>query len=285
MEQGNEMRLILSRKGFDSGAGGCPSPIFPDGSMIALPIPDKLSPIRYRELKWRGRNLGDVVAELTRGKQRRDYRTHLDPDLRKDICRRQSGWLPTLGQHRAAQGHLRNQGVGVGDLFLFWALFRAVDDELKWSGRREHYVWGWFQVGAVAPVDEVVRRGGKEWQWARKHPHLAFPPDQTNTLYVASKRLSLPGERRTPMPGSGVFDFVDSVRRLTAPESKKPSEWSLPGGFLPKGRPPLSYHRSPDRWSKRGDRVHLRCVAKGQEFVLNLDLYSELNDWLMKIIS
>ncbi len=227
--------------------------------------PGKRSPIRYGDLKWRGRYLGDVVAKLTRGKQRSDYRAHLDPDLRKDICRRQAGWQPTLGQHRAAQGHLRNQGVGVGDLFLFWALFRAVDDELKWKGRPEHHIWGWFQVGAVAPVDEVVRPGGKQWRWARKHPHLAFPPDRTNTLYVASKRSTLPGNLRVALPGSGAFDFVDGVRRLTAPESKKPSEWSLPGGFLSKGRPPLSYHPSSDRWSKRGDRVNLLCVAKGQE--------------------
>ncbi len=59
------MRLILSRKGFDSSSGGCSSPIFPDGSMIALPIPDKRSPIQYQDLTWRGRNLGDVVAQLT----------------------------------------------------------------------------------------------------------------------------------------------------------------------------------------------------------------------------
>ncbi len=32
-------KLILSRKGFDSASGGCPSPIFPDGTMFSLPIP------------------------------------------------------------------------------------------------------------------------------------------------------------------------------------------------------------------------------------------------------
>ena len=32
-------KLILSRKGFDSGSGGCPSPIFPDGTVFSLPIP------------------------------------------------------------------------------------------------------------------------------------------------------------------------------------------------------------------------------------------------------
>lgn len=33
------MKLILSRKGFDSGYGGMPSPILPDGRLVPLPIP------------------------------------------------------------------------------------------------------------------------------------------------------------------------------------------------------------------------------------------------------
>ena len=32
------MKLILSRKGFDSTAGGVASPIFPGGEMYSLPI-------------------------------------------------------------------------------------------------------------------------------------------------------------------------------------------------------------------------------------------------------
>ena len=75
------MRLILSRKGFDSSSGGCPSPIFPDGSMIALPIPDKGSLVRYRDLTWRGRNIGEVVAKLASGQirlRRIDGYQHLD---------------------------------------------------------------------------------------------------------------------------------------------------------------------------------------------------------------
>jgi len=34
------MRVILSRKGFDSSFGGCPSPILPDGTLLSLPIPE-----------------------------------------------------------------------------------------------------------------------------------------------------------------------------------------------------------------------------------------------------
>jgi len=34
------MKVILSRKGFDKINGGYLSPIFPDGKMISIPIPD-----------------------------------------------------------------------------------------------------------------------------------------------------------------------------------------------------------------------------------------------------
>ncbi len=36
------MKIILSRKGFDGTYGGYPSPIFPDGRMLSMPIPDSV---------------------------------------------------------------------------------------------------------------------------------------------------------------------------------------------------------------------------------------------------
>jgi Nucleotide modification associated domain 3 len=38
------MKLILSRKGFDSAYGGVPSPILPDGTLCPLPIPSNEAP-------------------------------------------------------------------------------------------------------------------------------------------------------------------------------------------------------------------------------------------------
>ena len=145
---------------------------------------------------------------------------------------------------------------------LFWGSFQPVDDELRKLGRPEHHVWGWLQVGDVAPVDDVVRSGGSEWRWAQAHPHLAFPPDPTNTLYVANKALSLPGVDVGAIRGFGVFEFASDKRRLTAQGAKNASEWSLPSGFLPSGRPPLTYHGSLDRWTLKGQRAHLSVVAK-----------------------
>ena len=186
--------------------------------MIALPIPDKRSPVRYRDIVWRQRNLGELVAGLTRGKQRADYRAHLDPDLREGVVARERGWRPTLGQHGIAQGHLRKQGVGAGDVFLFWGLFRAVDHDLRWVGRPEHHIWGFLQVERVVSVDGEARAGGAEWRWARKHPHWAFPPDPSNTLYVGAQRLSLPGRR-----GRGLFQHQLSAADLCLVAALRPA--------------------------------------------------------------
>jgi hypothetical protein len=45
-------------------------------------VPGEKQLVRYQDLSWRGWNLGELVATLTEGRQRRDYRAHLDPDLR-----------------------------------------------------------------------------------------------------------------------------------------------------------------------------------------------------------
>jgi hypothetical protein len=279
------MRLILSRKGLDSSSGGCPSPVLPDGSLVSLPIPDKRSPVRYADLTWRNRNLGDVVAELTGGKVRREFRAHLDPDVREELLPHVTGWRPALGQHGAAQGHLRNHGVGVGDLFLFWGLFRRVDEDLRWSGAPEHRVWGWLQVAEVAPVDAVVRRATSSWAWASRHPHLAFAEDATNTLYVAAERLRLPGLGRRGIPGAGSIDVTIDRHRLTECGAPRASHWTLPIDFLPGGRPPLTYHRDLARWCRQGDAAHLQVAARGQEFVLDLDLYPGVAEWAIAMIA
>jgi hypothetical protein len=44
---GEELKIILSRKGFDSSFGGYTSPILPDEKMFSLPLKDNL---RYSDL-------------------------------------------------------------------------------------------------------------------------------------------------------------------------------------------------------------------------------------------
>jgi hypothetical protein len=140
-----------------------------------------------------------------------------------------------------------------------------------------------MQIGDVVSVDDEVRRGGPKWRWTERHPHLALAPDRSNTLYVAAQTLSLPRLGRA-VPGAGAFEFADDDRRLTAEGATGPCEWSLPIGFMPRNRPPLSYHGAAERWVRRAGAVRLRAVTRGQEFVLDLDAYPEILGWLARLL-
>jgi len=76
------MKIILSRKGFDSTNGGYPSPIV-DGTLLSLPIPDKNDKIKYAELQFEGKNYAKIIEDLTKGKIL-ETKCHLDPDIHKD---------------------------------------------------------------------------------------------------------------------------------------------------------------------------------------------------------
>ena len=56
--------IILSRKGFDSSAGGVASPIFDNGNIFSIPIPQKSpSPHKYKALFFNGISGKDLLKE------------------------------------------------------------------------------------------------------------------------------------------------------------------------------------------------------------------------------
>ena len=281
------MRIILSRKGFDTAAGGCPSPVFPDGSLLALPIPDARSTIPYSAIHGCGLNVGTLVNELTGNPYQENHGAHLDPDLIRESYPREPGWRPLLGQTGAAQSHLHNQGVEVGDLFLFFGLFREVmPTEKGWrfvpEARPFHALWGWLQIGAMHNVDELAYN---ELAWARYHPHFRMETDPRNTLYVARKNIQLNGQTGKTS-GAGVFPTLTERLRLTATDASSPTRWLLPSFFYPKkGRPPLSYHHKRERWQQTRKGCRLQAVARGQEFVLDGDAYPEAGGWLEQLLA
>lgn len=275
------MKLILSRKGFDSSAGGVASPIFPDGTMISLPIPDQLSPIRYRDIELRGHSLGRVVSELTRTRQRPEAGAHLDPDLVASAYPRKPGWRAIFGQAGGEQTVLARDEIGPGDLFLFFGWFRRVERSggvLRFAkGTPDlHVLWGWLQVDHVLDVAT-----SKIPTWAAYHPHVAAAGHRSNNaLYVARETLVVDGLARG-VAGAGVFATYDERLRLTKPGTAKRSLWSLPAWFEPAAnRPALGYHREPSRWTRRGEHVELQSVGRGQEFVLDTTHYPEAIPWL-----
>lgn len=280
------MRIILSRKGFDSSAGGCPSPILPDGRLCSLPIPDPASSITYGAIDHNGGDLGELLRLLTGNPEWRQQGAHLDPDLRAGSLPRLPGWKPMLGQSGSAQGHLRNEGVAVGDLFLFFGSFRSIQAaQGRWRFNPAEsplqVIWGWLQVSEILKVDDLAAGA---MPWTRYHPHFAYAKDATNTLYVASETLCLDG-LAAGYPGAGSFSQLDPRLVLTDPGSTRQTRWKLPAFFAPRpGRPGLSFHRNPDRWTLAEDSCLLNSAFRGQEFVFDIGDDEAPLEWLRTLL-
>ena len=220
------MKIIFSRKGFDSSSGGKPSPIFLEGTARSLPIPYCGSPTRFNDVRWRNTSHGAIVECLTNGGVKGRDLCHLDPDLDADALLRLQGWRPAFGQAEIAQRHLEKQGVGPGDRFLFFGWFRSVERENGSTWRyvpnapNAHRLFGWLQVSDVAPIVGSLTRARSERPWQSRHPHLNMHRAH-NTFYIARKTLSL--NELSAQSGAGLFDGSGECLTLTA--SRSANSW------------------------------------------------------------
>jgi len=266
------MRVIFSRKGFDSENGGISSPILPDGQVLSIPIPENNGCQAYKDLKVGDKTYLDLLKELGR-KTTNDELCHLDPDIYHNVLIRPSGWRPLFGQEEAAQGHLRNQHVNKGDLFLFFGWFKKTvegpDGILAWDRmdkQGKHVLFGYLEIGEIYTVDSGIKLP----LWMNSHPH-AYDNHRkkcNNTIYVASEKLTL----APSLPGAGTFRLTDKVV-LTKP-GKSRSCWHLPSFFRELH---MTYNpKWEDEW--------VTVARRGQEFVVHGDGNKELEKWVLDII-
>lgn len=262
------MKVILSRKGFDSGYGGCPSPILPDGTMISMPIPQE-DGIPFENLIFNGKNYLSIWNDLNPKVDKTGLNAHLDPDIRKNVRTIDiPQWKPIFGQCSAAQTHLSNQGVGVGDLFLFFGMFKKVFDDdgvYKYdvAASTEHVIYGYLQIGEIISGNERHK-----YAW---HPHAKDYSVNNNTMYIASDELVIDG-KTIGVPGYGVLNY-DKRRVLTKAGHSK-SHWELPDFFKEIS---ITYHTA----NSFKDN-YFQSAKKGQEFVISED--DRVSDWVKNII-
>ncbi|TCD05489.1 hypothetical protein EYB45_04585 [Erythrobacteraceae bacterium CFH 75059] len=239
------MRVILSRKGFDSSAGGGPSPIV-NGRPVTLPIPAASgSQTTYGAL-----GLGALAARASCGRYGPDSFCHHDPMFLDDgTC--------LFGQCSAAQTHLANQGVTRGDVFLFFGLFADED-----TGEWHHRIFGALRIARIVhlasadadEIDRLARHG---------HPHALRMESRNDAVYCGEGRLAR---------------HASAALRLTVCGGP-PSVWRIPDWLRPGN---LTYHGRADRWLP-GSR--LRSAPRGQEFVADLTRSSAGLQWLRGIIA
>ncbi len=261
------MKVIISRKGFDAENGGSPSPVLPDGTMLSLPIPC-FGDQSYYDMNYKGISLADIIISLKAKKCYSDC-GHLDPDLRPDIhAELPANWKPIFGQADAAQTHLENQGVTIGDLFLFFGWFRKTEvrnGSLVYCKNEKdaHMLFGYLQIGEI-----VVGEDKKRYPW---HPH-SYRNSPNDTMYIAADKLVING-KDTGLPGAGTFKYSDGLV-LTMPGMPK-SRWNLPDFFKEVS---ISCH-SKDSWKPEG---YFQTVRIGQEFVVSED--ERVTHWAKTII-
>ncbi len=213
----------------------------------------------------------------------KNTKCHLDPDIYKDIIKpgekeRKNGWKSLFGQREVAQGHLNEQKVQEGDLFLFFGWFKETykseDGENylfdKSDKKGRHIIFGYLQIG------ERIQDKNKIKDWMKYHPHYE-DWRKNNTLYVARDTLSWDNK----IPGAGVFKFKKEL--VLTKNGLSHSKWNLPDFFKNKNIS-ISYH-SKKSWKPEG---YFQSVGRGQEFVITSGDESNqkrIENWAKQLIS
>ncbi len=238
------MKVVFSRKGFDSSSGGGPSPLI-GGGPVSIPIPTQhRSETTYGEL-----GLGGIVESMSKGSYTKNSLCHYDPMFSDDRC--------AFGQTGAAQGHLTNQDVGVGDVFLFFGLFANLD-----RTDPHHRIFGYLKVERVVCLGSKPKLSDQPDGFKHRHPHTIDDWNDNNTLYLGTGRTAM---------------ATNPQLRLTA-VGESVSTWKVPSWLR---RTRLTYHSKANRWKEQNI---LQSASRGQEFVTDISGDTDANRWLMNVL-
>jgi len=296
------IKIILSRKGFDGTAGGIDSPIFENGEMISLPIPEE-NGVKYEDLYFVDEEnnnvsyyqlLSDLGYDFDATKKH--YSTcHLDPDL---LQHKQNNSVTKcdaiFGQADSAEGYLRTRvKVDEGDIFIFFGRFKKIkrDKNGKYEysdkkGNSINVIWGYLQVGKK--IDEKnIQNVFDKYGW---HPHVKNEKyshsNKKNTIYIASEYLDL-GDIKLDgkYKGYGIFKYNENNEnnkclKLTV-DGESMSTWKYEEFYDDE-----NIYKVKRKNAKKGKGV-VQYLGQWQEIgLLNDDktLYEEQLKWLKKII-
>lgn len=251
------MKIILSRKGLDSGCGSVSNLIVDNEKFLMFPIPYELDDLTYGELKV----YSDVYPKLYKNEKYKvelspERHCHADPDIQNFL--NQPDFLASIGQSGNAQTQLNS--VGVGDIFLFWGLFSKAtekEDEFEFSDffKNRHAIFGYLEVGDIIKpnnIDDENRRAYEaKYPWIKTHPHWKkekYDENSNNAIYVAKEN------------GYGLFKYSDELV-LSAPYSSAKSNWTV------KELANCKFTNYKDlQFNKNGE---ITMPSRGQEFILD----------------
>lgn len=306
-------KVVLSRKGFDSGAGGGFSPFDPEtGKYIVLPIPvdaEELkicNPLKYEEIpiisnyldgypQTNLKSLMETMKKKATIKGKESEYAHFDPWLGPCpwLAGNSNHQIGAFGQVGGAQTHLDKQKVHEGSLFLFFSRFTTIDknreNKIVPGISREnlnkdlYFIYGWLKVKKVIQQYKDIVDDKSLQSLKSLHPHATekyFENENypNNTLYIADEFLFNDGNN---IRGCGYFPRLKKDLCLTASDSDQqeygkwiPSRWSLPGFFKEKCRSVLKC-----RGQIRNDSWLVATNWRWQEAVFDFDESEDFCHW------
>ena len=274
------MRIVLSRKGFDSTAGGGPSPVLEDKTMLSLPIPEiggeGHTPKNLAEANWHRYDdliLRPEIKKYCKNPRKREQKKHkhchLDPDIRPELWKKQpDDWQAAFGQCGAAGGHLKNE-LDLNNieqeniLFLFFGLFRQWKNN-KFIGNPFHAIWGYMLCDKViTDIKEMEKK-------FPCHPHAKLINATNNLLFSAQKGCY------------GTFKYSERLV-LTDLDLQKTAKtkWKIDAlpwfEYLKDGTVTMSYHKG--ECFPEGEDYFQACQGYGQEFVVSSSVDDSEVNW------
>ena len=190
-----------------------------------------------------------MVQQVTRDKVLGSNLCHVDPMFERDRC--------AFGQTGAAQSHLKNNGVNVGDVFLFFGLFSDLE-----RNEPHHRIFGHMRVEDLVHLGPNPTLKSQPEGFPIQHPHTIGTWNINNHLYV----------------GEGYFSKRASDRLRLSKYGQSVSVWNVPAWLRKAG---LTYHAKERRWTG-GDT--LTVVGRGQEFVTDITGNKQAMSWLQNTI-
>lgn len=269
------MKIILSRKGFDSGYGKCPSPILPDGTLLSMPIPGEKGEkaLCFSDVSYNGVSYDKIwrdISPRSYEKYNDNHGCHLDPDIRSDLRNNPvQGWRPAFGQCSTAAKHLDKQNVHKGDVFLFFGWFKQtefVDGKFRYVKNAPdlHIIYGYMQIGDILKEEQI-----SEYTW---HPHADKHNDYIdNRLYIPTEKLIIDGTEYD-LPGFGVFNY--QKKYILTKDGFSRRYWNVPDWFRNVN---ITYHSE-----KSFKETGFLSACRGQEFVISENENNAL--WLKDLI-
>lgn len=274
------MRIILSRKGVDSGNSNASNLVLLDsyfnGEMVMLPIPNLADKFTYKDVQFSKGNDCFVKNYLQERKIDLNTKCHLDPMLINYFDN--PSFLGAIGQVGASQTHLEKQKIKKGDLFIFFGKFESkmiLKNKVDTISKKDHIMFGYLQIGEIIYPNSRDKEKRpffeKKYPWIKNHPHWNFEKYKNSTnncIYIANEKCSFDKN----IKGYGVFDFSKDL--ILTKSGKSISKWNI---IEPLKNLEISYHTLA---SFKQD--YFQSAAHGQEFVIEES--SSAENWAIDLI-